>query len=137
MMPENDATVATRDATEQKKRWYKPVRCSICTSWVWFRPVELKELVGGPEPLRKWVLCKPCHEAILAEMRRSPLRSPARLRVAIGLVAAERSPGAYGSKTHIREQQAFQREFAWAMWLVALFALFHVVILFILLAVPK
>ncbi len=29
------------------------------------------------------------------EMRRSPIRSPLRLRIAMGLVAAERSPEAY------------------------------------------
>ncbi len=137
MMSENDGTVATRRETGQRWRWYKPVRCSICTSFIWFHPIALKEPVGAPEPRHEWVLCKPCHEALLVEMRRSSLRSPARLRIAMGLVAAERSPTAYTMSTPTREQRDFQREFAWFMWLMVLFGLLHLVILVILLAVPK
>ena len=55
----------------------------------------------------------------------------------MGLVAAERSPKAYNMCTHIREQQEFQREFAWVMRLLVLFTLLHLVIFVILLAVPK
>lgn len=40
-------------------------------------------------------------------MRRSPVNSPMRLRIALGLVAAERSPQAYGLSTHIRDQRRF------------------------------
>jgi hypothetical protein len=83
------------------------------------------------------VLCKSCHEALLLEMRRSSLRSPVRLRVAMGLVAAERSPTAYTVSPHLREQQEFQREFAWIVRLLVLFALWHLVIFIILLSVPK
>jgi len=134
MRPGNDVPVATRRATAQRGRWYKPIRCSICTSFIWFHPIALKEPAGAPEPRQEWVLCKPCHEALLLEMRRSSIRSPARLRIAMGLVAAERSPAAYQLSTPMREQQAFQREFAWVM---VLFTLLHLVIFIILLAVPK
>jgi hypothetical protein len=96
--------------------------------------MELKEPVGAPEPRQEWVLCKPCQQALLVEMRRSSIYSPVRLRIAIGLVAAERSPHV---STPLREQQAFQREFAWVVRLLVLFALLHLVILVILLAVPK
>ena len=133
MMPGNDGTVATRRETGQRGRWYKPVRCSVCTSFIWFHPIAHEEPVEAPEPRYEWVLCKPCHEALLVEMRRSSIRSPARLRIAMGLVASERSPKTY----HMREQREFQREFAWFVWLLVLFALLHVVILVILLAVPK
>ncbi len=137
MTPGNDVTVATRRETGQRGRWYKPIRCSICTSFIWFHPIALKEPVGAPEPRHEWVLCKPCHEALLVEMRRSSILSPARLRIAMGLVAAERLPKAYTMSTHMREQREFQREFAWVMRLLVLFALWHLVILVILLAVPK
>lgn len=137
MLPRNDGMVATRRETGQRGRWYKLVRCSICTSLIWFHPVALKESVEAPEPRQEWVLCKPCHEALLVEMRRSSIRSPARLRIAVGLVAAERSPMAYSVSTHIREQREFQREFAWFTRLLVLFALFHLVIFVILLAVPR
>lgn len=53
------------------------------------------EPVGAPEPRQMWTLCKRCHRALLVEMRRSPVRSPLRLRIAMGIVAAERSPHAY------------------------------------------
>ncbi len=71
------------------------------------------------------------------EMRRSSIRSPVRLRIAMGLVAAERSPNAYKMSTPILEQREFQREFAWVMRLLVLFTLFHAVIFVILLAVPR
>ena len=137
MLPGNDVTVTTRRATGLRGRWYKPIRCSICTSFIWFHPIALTEPVGAPEPRQEWVLCKPCHEALLVEMRRSSIRSPARLRIAMGLVAAERSPAAYQMSTPVREQEAFQREFAWVIWVMILFTLLHLVIFVILLAVPK
>ncbi len=136
-MPGNDVAVTSRRETGQRRRWYKPIRCSICTSSIWFHSIVLQEPVGVPEPRHEWVLCKPCHEALLVEMRRSSIRSPARLRIAMGLVAAERSPKAYDISTHIREQQEFQREFAWVVRLLILFTLLHLVIFVILLAVPK
>ena len=137
MMPENDLTDATGREIGQRGYWYKPIRCSICTSFIWFHPIALKEPVEAPEPRHEWVLCKPCHEALLVEMHRSSIRSPVRLRIAMGLVAAERSPNAYTINTSMREQQDFQREFAWGMRLLIFFALFHIVIFAILFAVPK
>jgi hypothetical protein len=71
------------------------------------------------------------------EMSRSTIRSSMRLRIAIGLVAAERSPKAYHMHRHPGEQWEFQREFTWFVWLLVLFGLLHLVILVILLAVPK
>src|SRR5260370_1598647 len=121
MMPGNDVAVTTRREPGQRG-WYKPVRCSVCTNFIWFHPIALNEPVGAPEPRHDWMLCKPCYEALLVEMRRSSIRSPARLRIALGLVAAERSPRAYN--TEMREQ----REFACAMCLLVLFGLLHLVL---------
>jgi len=135
--PGNDGAVATRRETRQKERRYKPLRCSICTSFIWFYPIAVKEPVEAPEPRQEWVLCKPCHEALLAEMRRSTIRSPSRLRIAMGLVAAERSPKAYTMSAYPGERWEFEREFTWFMRLMILFGLFHVVIFVILLAVPR
>lgn len=104
MIPGSDMAVAPGQETSQKKRWYRPIRCAVCTSGIWFSPIVLKEPRSAPEPRRAWVLCKSCHEALLREIRRSPIRSPLRLRIALGLVAAERSPTAYGSKTHLHDQ---------------------------------
>ncbi len=137
MLPGNDVTIATTRETGQRGRWYKPLRCSICTSLIWFHSIVLKEPIEAPEPRYEWVLCKPCHEALLVEMRRSIKHSPVRLRIAIGLVAAERSPNAYTLNTQMHEQREFQRQFAWFVWLLVFFGLLHLVIFVILLAVPK
>ena len=61
----------------------------------WFHAIPLMEPEGVPEPRQEWTLCRRCHEALLVQMRLSPIRSPLRLRIAMGLVAAERSPYAY------------------------------------------
>lgn len=137
MMPENDGMDVTRRAIEWSRHWYRPIRCSICMRFIWFHPIALKEPIEAPEPRHEWVLCKPCHEALLVEVQRTSIRSPARLRIAMGLVAAERSPKAYTISTPMREQQEFQREFAWGISLLILFALLHLVIFAILIVGPK
>jgi hypothetical protein len=136
MIPEDDGMVATGRETEQRGRRYKLRRCSICTSFTWFYPIALIEPLEAPEPRREWVLCKSCHRALLVEMARSSIRSPMRLRIAMGLVAAERSPRAY-INSNVREYQSFRREFAWFTWAMILFGLFHVVIFIILLSIPR
>jgi hypothetical protein len=133
MIPGNDVTAPNRQEAGSKKRWLKPTRCSICRSPIWFYPIALKEPYGAPEPRREWVLCKYCHEALLVEMHRSPIRSSSRLRIAMGLVAAERSPEAYNSSTHIRDQHAF----AWIMWLLFLFGILHLVLFVVIFAAAK
>jgi len=133
MIPGEDETVATRRMTRRGWQRFKPIRCAICTGYIWLRPIALKEPVEAPEPRHEWVLCSYCHKALLNEMRRSSLSSPVRLRVAIGLVAAERSPYTY----QMPEQQAFQREFTWFVWALVLFTFFHLFIFVILFAVPR
>jgi hypothetical protein len=90
----------TSTATSQQQNSRRPkkrtrLECSVCTSHIWFDAIPLVEPEGVPEPRRSWTLCKSCHRALLTEMRRSPIRSPLRLRIAMGLVAAERAPLAY------------------------------------------
>lgn len=137
MLPGNDETVATRQETGQGGRWYRPLRCSICKCLIWFHPIALKEPVESPEPRQEWVLCNLCHKALLVEIRRSTIRSSVRLRIAVGLVAAERSPNSYILNTRLHEQRVFEREFAWFVWAIVLFGLLHLVIFVILLAVPR
>jgi hypothetical protein len=62
---------------------------------IWFNAIPLMEPEGVPEPRQVWTLCSRCHQALLVQMRLSPVRTPLRLRIAIGLVAAERSPYVY------------------------------------------
>lgn len=121
----------------KKERWYKPIRCSICRSYIWFDSIVLKEPPETPEPRREWILCKPCHKAVRVQLSRSSIRSPLRLRIAMGLVAAERSPHAYPPSTQSREQEIFQREFNWFVWLVLAFTALHAIIFVIVWAVPR
>ncbi len=133
MIPGNDVTVATRRDPERRTRWLKPARCSICAGRIWFHPIALKEPVGAPEPRHEWVLCRSCHEALLTQMRLSPIRSPMRLRISMGLVAAERSPKAYGVSSHLRDQ----RRFIWIGLILFLFMVLHLVLIVMLASIIK
>lgn len=135
MIPGNDGTDSIRGETGQSG--YRPIRCSICTHFILFHSIALKEPIDAPEPRHEWFLCKTCHEALLVEMRRYALRSPIRLRIAVGLVAAERSPNSYKDNTRTRERREFDRQFAWFVWAIVLFGLLHIAIFAILLAVPR
>jgi hypothetical protein len=132
MIPGVDETVAARRLIRRGWQRFKPMRCAICTAYIW-RPIVLKEPVEAPEPRHEWAICTYCHKALLNEMRRSPLSSPVRLRIAVGLVAAERSPHTY----YMSEQKAFQREFSWFVWAMILFTIFHLFIFVILFAIPR
>ena len=137
MLPGNDETDTIRRESAQRGHWNRPFRCSICTHFIFFDPISLKEPIDVPEPRHEWVLCKACYEALLVEIHRSVIRSSLRLRIAIGLVAAERSPNAYAVNSQKREEQEFDRQFAWFVWAIVLFGLLHVAIFAILIAVPR
>lgn len=138
MLPGDDVTVATRRGIERRRRWYKPDRCSICLRLIWSRPNALKEPVGAPEPRQEWVLCKPCYKALIVEIYHSSIQSPARLRIAMGLVAAGRSPRAYSRRRDVSTGEwEFQRDFKYVMWFLVLFTLFHAVIFVILFVIPR
>jgi len=95
----SEATVDAQNEELRNDRNRGIVRCSICMHRIWFNAMPMMEPVGVPEPRQSWTLCKRCHQLLLVEMRRSPVLSPLRLRIAIGIVAAERSPYIY-APTH-------------------------------------
>jgi hypothetical protein len=132
MISSEDEAVAVRRMTRRGWQRFKPMRCAICIDFIW-RPIVLKEPVEAPEPRHEWLLCSYCFKALLNQMHRAPLSSPVRLRVAMGLLAAERSPYTY----YLAQPNAFQREFSLFVWAMVLFALFHLVIFVILFAIPR
>ncbi|HEX9055970.1 MAG TPA: hypothetical protein VF818_00420 [Ktedonobacterales bacterium] len=69
-------------------------RCSICTRRLRQHIAFLDETGDVPEPRQSWVFCAECDAAVRAELDRSPVTGPLRLRIAVGVVAAERSPHA-------------------------------------------
>src|SRR5215813_10015461 len=99
--------VAIHQKSTRKQRRRITSSCSICARRIWFDPISIHEPEGVPVPRNSWVLCKECHGLLMTEFRRSPVRSPLRLRIAMGLIAAERSPYAYGVRTYLRDQRRF------------------------------
>lgn len=96
--PDSSTSSTVLEESQQAER-KGPVRCSICTRRTWFNATYLIEPLGVPEPRQSWTLCKRCHILLLAEMERSPVLSPLRPRIAMGIVAADRSPYIY-APTH-------------------------------------
>jgi hypothetical protein len=97
----NGPVVAIRHERPRRPKKGLTHRCSICASRVWVHPVHLTEPEGVPEPRLSWTLCRPCYRALMKELRRSPVRSPLRLRIAMGLVASERWPQAYSTRARL------------------------------------
>ncbi len=105
----------TDDQNKRRRRRSTPY-CSVCTSHIWLEPVYVTEPEDGPAPRLSWVLCKSCHQALQQEMERSPVRSPLRLRIAMGMIASERWPHAYS--TRVREYINDRR---WIVFMAAAF----------------
>jgi len=91
----SESTIAAPREELRNARKRASARCSICMRRTWFNATYLIEPPGVPEPRQLWTLCKRCHQLLLEEMHRSPVLSPLRLRIAMGIVAADRSPHAY------------------------------------------
>ncbi len=100
------AVVTVSRAPYRRKR-YANERCSVCHERLRSDAVPITEPEGVPEPRRTWVLCRDCYQALVIEMRRSPVRTPVRLRVAMGIVASERWPdsSASTSRSVLRDRQ--------------------------------
>jgi hypothetical protein len=95
----DSATAVSVPEELQNARKRGAVRCSICARRIWLNATHYIEPLGVPEPRRSWTLCKRCHKLLLIEMERSPVLSPLRLRIAMGIVASDRSPYVY-APTH-------------------------------------
>ena len=68
------------------------MRCSVCRRWLGRSRFELTEdTEARPETAHHWIVCAECKAAIDDEVERAGLGSAARLRIAIGIVAASRS----------------------------------------------
>ncbi|GER87263.1 hypothetical protein KDW_14250 [Dictyobacter vulcani] len=90
--------VAVQHSDVRKRKSSASQYCSICTSRIWVDPVDVREPEGVPEPRLSWTLCKSCHQFLQTEMERSPVSSPLRLRIAMGMVASEHWPHAYSTR---------------------------------------
>ena len=69
-------------------------RCAICQRRLGKTAFYLEEDADIPDPRQSWTLCSDCNEAVAQQLRHVAVRTPLRLRVAVGVVASERSPAA-------------------------------------------
>jgi hypothetical protein len=101
-------------------------RCDICAQRTGRDVAFLDETGNVPVPRRSWMLCAACNAAVGAELARSPVATPLRVRVAVGLVAAERSPQA------VRKVRTGFREDAWLpflFWTFGIAMVLHLVVI--------
>ena len=101
-------------------------RCAVCLRRLGQDISYLEETGEVPAPRQSWVLCGECNRAVQAELERSPVVGALRVRVAVGIVASERSPRA------IRRIRAGMSDDGWLMFLVWGFAIVMVLHLFVI-----
>ena len=89
------------------------IRCDICTHRVGKNICYVEETGDVPEPRGSWVLCAECNNAVHEELRRSPVRGEARLRVAVGMVATVRTPSARRANFGQMSDRAWFKLFFW------------------------
>jgi hypothetical protein len=101
-------------------------RCDICAQRTGSDVAFLDETGDVPAPRRSWMLCPDCNAAVSAELARSPVATSLRVRVAVGLVAAERSPQA------VRKVRTGFREDAWLpflFWTFGIAMVLHLIVI--------
>ena len=110
-------------------------RCSICDRRTWFDAVPVMEPEDVPEPRLSWILCNTCYQALLLEMRRSPIRTHLRLRISIGLVASERWHRAY--PTLLRSMINDRRLVVFMAWCFVITMLLHLALIVLIAYIAK
>ena len=110
-------------------------RCSICNHRTWFDAVPVMEPESVPEQRLSWILCKTCYQALLIEMRRSPVRTTMRLRICIGLVASERWHKAY--PTTLRSVVSDRRWILFIAWGFIIAMILHLALIVMVAYIAK
>ncbi len=106
-----------------------PTRCAICERRLGKSAHYLEETGDVPEPRQSWALCDQCYASVRARMEASPLQSPLRLRVNIGLVASERTPAARRARFGEHSDRHWERFLFWSFLLAMLAHLMLIVII--------
>jgi hypothetical protein len=92
----------------------EPLRCSICARKLGQTLRFIEETNETPEPRQSWLLCADCDDAVHDQIERAPIRSPMRIRVAVGMVAAERTPAARRARFGQLSDPAWERLIFWS-----------------------
>lgn len=118
--------VGQNDANPSPAPAGAPPRCDICEVRTGRDVAFLDETGDVPEPRRSWLLCADCNAAVNAELARSPVATPLRVRVAVGIVAADRSPHA------VRKVRTGFHEDAWLpflFWTFGIAMVLHLIVI--------
>jgi hypothetical protein len=97
-----------------------PTRCAICRRRLGRSIHFLEETGDVPGPRQSWALCDSCNDAVREQMRQSPVRGSLRLRIAIGLVATQRTPAARRARFGQLTDQRWESLLFWAFLLFML-----------------
>ncbi len=111
-----------------------PTRCAICQRRLGRSIHFLEETGDVPAPRQSWALCDSCNDAVREQMRLSPVRGSLRLRVAIGLVATERTPSARRARFGQLTDQRWESLLFWAF---LLFMLAHLALIVFIAQIAK
>ena len=101
--------------------------CSICRHRLGPNIICLDETGNVPTPRQSWMLCGECNAAVQAELERSPVQGPLRVRIAVGLVAAERGPTATRLIRRIIPDDAWLPFLFWGFGIVMILHIFVLV----------
>ncbi len=119
-----NTTVDPREAGGRAE--VETLRCDICRRRLGQTICYAEETGDVPEPRRSWALCNECNDAVHEQMERSPVRSSLRLRVAVGLVATERTPEARRGRMGMLTDEGWAKVF---LWLFPITMLIHLAII--------
>ena len=67
-------------------------KCAICTRRISGSMLAFHERAELSVPCLTWLLCEECASAVMTQLECSSVQSPLRIRIAVGMVAAERRP---------------------------------------------
>lgn len=91
--------------------------CAICEKRLGNELYWLEETGDVSGPRQSWVLCKTCKDAVREQMARAPVRTPLKLRVAVGIVATERTPAARRANVGQLSDHNWERLLFWTFLL--------------------
>lgn len=122
------------ELTEALAEQSGPMRCSICERRLGSAICYLEETGDVPPPRQSWVLCTACNDAVKEQMAQAPVHLPIRLRVAIGIVATERTPAARRAR---RGQLTDKSWFKLLLWGSIITMLVHLALIVALAGIVK
>ena len=129
----DNATIPPHDAEPFAGRT-RDIRCDICARRVGKNICYVEETGDVSGPRGSWVLCTECNNAVHEELRRSPVRGGSRIRVAVGMVATERTPSARRANFGQMSDRAWFKLF---FWLVLITMLVHLAIIVAIAGIVK